>query len=129
MSRYALVLNCYYNLSKYNRLLLICLRLDCQQFVNNILKIQMPFKIYPSQGTVYCCCSTFNFAYCHHILAIRLELTNIIWDPTYMKLGEPRRLFLRKTNKVRPKQSKGKALVFEWNFFKIFINDLNNIFL
>ena len=57
-----------------------------------------------------------------YILAInRLELAIIIWVPTYMKLVEPRRLFLRKTNKGRPKQSKGKALVFEWNFFKFLL--------
>ena len=65
--------------------------------------------------TSYCCFLTFiDLAYCHHILAInKLELANIILDQTYVKPVEPRRLFVRKTTKGRPKQTKGKALVIE----------------
>jgi hypothetical protein len=43
----------------------------------------------------------------------KLELANIILDQTYVKPVEPRRLFVRKTTKGRPKQTKGKALVIE----------------
>ena len=60
---------------------------------------------------VYCSCSTFlDLAYCQHILAInKLNLANIILDPTFVKAAEPRRLVVRKTKRGRPKNL-GKAL-------------------
>ena len=60
---------------------------------------------------VFCSCSTYlDLAYCHHILAInKLNLANIILDPTYVKPVEPRRLQVRKTKKGRPRNF-GKAL-------------------
>ena len=55
-------------------------------------------------GPVFCCCSTFlDLAYCHHILAInRLQIADIILDPTYIKPVEPRRLAVRDTKRGRP---------------------------
>lgn len=60
---------------------------------------------------VYCSCSTYlDLAYCHHILAInKLNLANIILDPTYVKPVEARRLCVRKTKKSWPRNI-GKAL-------------------
>ncbi len=95
------------------------IRLDFNNFrfdSKNNKKLGFPYNhLILVYGPVYCCCSTFiDLAYCHHILAInRLELANIILDQTYVKPVEPRRLFVRKTTKGRPKQTKGKALVIE----------------
>ena len=60
---------------------------------------------------VFCTCSSFlDLAYSHHILAInKMNLANIILDPSYVKPVEPRRLCVRKTKKGRPKNI-GKAL-------------------
>jgi len=56
--------------------------------------------------------------YCHHILAInRLELASIILDQTCLKPVEPRRLFVRKTTKGRPKQTKRKDFSYRIKYF------------
>ena len=48
--------------------------------------------------------SFLDLAYCHHILAInRLNLANIILDPSYIQPPEPRRLAERKINRGRPR--------------------------
>ncbi len=41
-----------------------------------------------------CTCSTYlGLSYCHHILSVnRLNLAQIILDPTYVEAHEPRRL-------------------------------------
>ena len=60
----------------------------------------------------YCPCYTYlDRAYCHHILAInRLEVANIVIDPTFIPATMKRTLVAKRSKRGRPKQVKG-ALV------------------